>query len=174
VGSGSCELSEHETDSSLESTAVTWKRSATLASLINCLVCRPRHGIGTQVSGRNDHAWGGTLERRHSQNYQVHARCRHASGHSSILGGCRLQEHILCREPGGAIASGKARMRNISPLTPTQPIENTDRVSDGSLWLSKPPQRGGGCLVPYRLRRRGTGGWTQVLPAGALAIGGFG
>ena len=27
--------------------------------------------------------------------------------------------------------------------TPTQPIENTDRVSDGSLWLSQPPQRGG-------------------------------
>jgi len=34
-----------------------------------------------------------------------------------------------------------------SPLTPTQPIENTDRVSDGSLWLSQPPQRGGPCLV---------------------------
>src|SRR6267143_3458206 len=35
----------------------------------------------------------------------------------------------------------------VSPLTPTQPIENTDRVSDGSLWLSQPPQRGGPCLV---------------------------
>ena len=32
----------------------------------------------------------------------------------------------------------------ISPLTPTQPIENTDLVSDGSLWLSQPLQRGGG------------------------------
>ena len=65
--------------------------------------------------------------------------------------------------------------RKISPLTPTQPIENTDRVSDGSLWLSQPPQRGGGCLVPYRqVRRRRVAAWTRLCPAGALAIGGFG
>src|SRR6266403_1077741 len=37
--------------------------------------------------------------------------------------------------------------RFASPLTPTQPVENTERVSDGSLWLSQPPQRGGPCLV---------------------------
>ena len=54
------------------------------------------------------------------------------------------------------------RKRKISPLTPTQPMENTDLVSDGSLWLSQPPQRDGACLVPYRKC------------AGAFAIGEFG
>src|SRR5260370_13134893 len=63
----------------------------------------------------------------------------------------------------------------MSPLSPRQPIENTDRVSDRSLWISQPPQRGGGCLVPSRqVRRRRAYAWTQVLPAGALAIGEFG
>ena len=45
-----------------------------------------------------------------------------------------------------ALPNSRVNWRNISPLTPTQPIENTDRVSDGSSWLSQPPQRGGRVL----------------------------
>src|SRR5260370_35116508 len=66
-------------------------------------------------------------------------------------------------------------LRKTSPLTPTQPIENMDQVSDGSLWLSQPPKRGGRCLVPYRpVRWRRASAWTRALHAGALATGGFG
>jgi len=63
-------------------------------------------------------------------------------------------------------------MINLSNNSPRNLLKTRTGYPDGSLCLSQPPQRGGGCLVPYRqVRRRRASAWTQVLPAGALAIG---
>jgi len=63
-------------------------------------------------------------------------------------------------------------MINLSNNSPRNLLKTRTGYPDGSLCLSQPPQRGGGCLVPYRqVRRHRASAWTQVLPAGALAIG---